>query len=294
MIGVNGRGVVHAQNFAKLANSEVAYICDVDSNVIDKAVKAAAASQTAAIKVIGDFRRALDDKTVDAISIAAPDHWHAPMTLLALKAGKHVYVEKPSGHNPREDELLMEAVKKYKVNVQLGAQRRSGPRFFEALQLVKDGVIGKPYLARAWYANTRQPIGKGKVAPVPSNLDYELWQGPAPRTAVPRQHHPLQLALVHALGHGRDLQQRHARDRRRALAPRRRLSDDRVLQRTAATTSTTTGSSPTRRTRRSRSKVTRSIVWHGQSCNGLPTMGRGAARASSAPAATSSSTRTAG
>src|SRR6476660_2337057 len=95
VIGVNGRGVVHAQNFAKLANSTVAYICDVDSKVIDKAVRAAGRAQTAAPKVIGDFRRALDDKDVDAISIAAPDHWHAPMTLLAIRAGKHVYVEKP-------------------------------------------------------------------------------------------------------------------------------------------------------------------------------------------------------
>src|ERR1051325_11457281 len=182
VIGVNGRGVVHAQNFAKLPNSEVAYICDVDSKVIDKAVKAAARGQTPVPKVIGDFRRALDDKDVDAISVAAPDHWHAPMALLAMKAGKHVYLEKPSGHNPREDELLMEAAGKYKQHVQLGTQRRSGPRFFEALEMLKSGIIGQPYLARTWYANTRGGIGKGKPAPVPSNLDYELWQGPAPRT----------------------------------------------------------------------------------------------------------------
>src|SRR3954465_4393911 len=83
VIGVNGRGVVHAANFAKLPNSEVAYICDVDSKVIDKAMKAAARTQTAAVKIIGDFRRALDDKDVDAISVATPDHWHAPMALLA-------------------------------------------------------------------------------------------------------------------------------------------------------------------------------------------------------------------
>jgi len=90
VIGVNGRGIVHAQNFAKLANSEVAYICDVDSKVIARAVTAAGRNQTAAVKIEGDFRKILDDKTVDAISIAAPDHWHAPMTLMAMKAGKHV------------------------------------------------------------------------------------------------------------------------------------------------------------------------------------------------------------
>ncbi|HEV8598456.1 MAG TPA: Gfo/Idh/MocA family oxidoreductase [Gemmatimonadales bacterium] len=182
VIGVNSRGIVHAQNFAKLANSQVAYICDVDSSVTGKAVAAAGKGQTAAVKVSGDFRRVLDDKTVDAIAIATPDHWHAPMTILALQAGKHVYLEKPSGHDPREDELLIDAVRKYPLQVQLGTQRRSGPRFFEAIQAVKDGAIGRPYLARAWYANTRRGIGKGAPAPVPANLDFELWQGPAPRT----------------------------------------------------------------------------------------------------------------
>ena len=182
VIGVNGRGVVHAQNFAKLQNSVVAYVCDVDANTVAKAVDAAARSQPSRPKVVGDFRRILDDRSVDAVAIATPDHWHAPMALLALKAGKHVYLEKPSGHNPREDELLIEASLKYKQRVQLGTQRRSGPRFFEAIQVIRDGAIGRPYTARAWYANTRNTIGKGKTAAVPANLDYELWQGPAPRT----------------------------------------------------------------------------------------------------------------
>ena len=182
VIGVNGRGAVLAQNFAKLANSEVAYVCDVDSNVIRKGVDAAMRTQTAAIKTVTDFRRILDDPAVDAIAIATPDHWHAPMTLLAMNAGKHVYLEKPSGHNPHEDELLIRAASRHRVHVQLGTQRRSGPRFFEAIQALQDGAIGKLYHARAWYSNTRTGIGKGKVAPVPANLNYELWQGPAPRT----------------------------------------------------------------------------------------------------------------
>jgi predicted dehydrogenase len=182
VIGVNGRGLVHAQNFSRLPNSTVAYVCDVDANVVGKAVKAVEDGQRSTAKVVTDFRRILDDKSVDAISIATPDHWHAPMALLAMKAGKHVYVEKPSGHDPHEDELLIQASRKYDTRVQLGTQRRSGPRFFEAIQAIKDGAIGTPYLARAWYANTRTSIGKGKPAAVPANLDYELWQGPAPRT----------------------------------------------------------------------------------------------------------------
>ena len=181
VVGVNGRGIVHVKNFSTLANSEVAYICDVDANVIPKGLEAAK-QQSRAPKTERDFRRILDDKTVDAISIATPDHWHTPMTLLALHAGKHVYVEKPSGHDPREDELMMEAARKYDRKVQLGTQARSGPRFIEALDRIKAGEIGTPYLARAWYANTRGSIGRGKPAPVPPNLDYELWQGPAPRT----------------------------------------------------------------------------------------------------------------
>jgi predicted dehydrogenase len=182
VVGVNGRGVVHAQNFSRLQNSEVAYICDVDANVIAKGIDGTK-SQKRAARAERDFRRILDDKSVDAISIATPDHWHAPMTLLALHAGKHVYVEKPSGHDPHEDELLIEAARKYSnAKVQLGTQRRSGPRFFEAIQVLKEGAIGKPYLARCWYMNTRKPIGRGKVASVPPNLDYELWQGPAPHT----------------------------------------------------------------------------------------------------------------
>ena len=139
--------------------------------------------QTTPPKTVTDFRRVLDDKSVDAIAIATPDHWHAPATILALDAGKHVYVEKPSGHDPREDELIVAAARKHnKLHVQLGTQARSGPHFIEVRQMILEGVIGVPYLARAWYANTRTGIGKGKVVPVPANLDYELWQGPAPRT----------------------------------------------------------------------------------------------------------------
>ena len=106
VIGVNGRGQVHAQNFARGKNTEVAYVCDVDSTVLGKVLKQTQDAQTRAPKAIDDFRRALDDKAVDAVSIATPDHWHAPMALLAMKAGKHVYLEKPCGHNPREGELL--------------------------------------------------------------------------------------------------------------------------------------------------------------------------------------------
>jgi predicted dehydrogenase len=182
VVGLHGRGAVHAQNFGReIPNAEVAYLCDVDSAVLAKALKDADASSRTP-KGIGDFRRALDDKTVDVVSIATPDHWHTPMAILAMKAGKHVYLEKPSSHNPREAELLDAAQRKYGRVVQLGTQQRSSPRTIEALAAIKDGVVGTAYLTRAWYANNRVGIGTGKAAAVPSNLDYELWQGPAPRT----------------------------------------------------------------------------------------------------------------
>jgi predicted dehydrogenase len=182
VVGLNGRGDVHLRNFALSPDAEVAYVCDVDSRVLAKAADTLGKLQSRRAAAIGDFRRALDDKDVDAIVIATPDHWHAPMALLALAAGKHVYVEKPCGHNPREGEMLVAAQRRTGKVVQMGNQQRSAPRSIEAIAMIRDGAIGRPYLARAWYANTRGTIGTGKPAPVPQWLDYELWQGPAPRT----------------------------------------------------------------------------------------------------------------
>src|SRR6266850_28298 len=182
VMGVNGRGTVLARGFARAAHAEVAYVCDVDSVVLAKGGAAVAGVQNKSPRGLGDFRKALEDKDVDALVIAAPDHWHTPAALLALQAGKHVYIEKPCGHNPREGELLVEAQRKHGRVVQMGTQQRSAPRSIEIVQAIKEGAIGQPYLARAWYANTRGPIGRGKTVPVPANLDYELWQGPGPRT----------------------------------------------------------------------------------------------------------------
>jgi predicted dehydrogenase len=182
IMGLNGRGTALAESFAKTPNAQVAYLCDVDSDVLAKAMTNLGKVVQKAPKPLADFRRALEDPDMDALVIAAPDHWHAPATILAMQAGKHVYLEKPCAHNAHEGELLIEAQRKYQRTLQLGTQQRSGPRTIEIVQSIHEGVIGKPYLARAWYANTRDTIGRGKTAPVPAKLDYELWQGPAPRT----------------------------------------------------------------------------------------------------------------
>src|SRR5262249_14556238 len=131
VMGLNGRGAVLARTFARTANVEIAYMCDVDSQVLAKATAALGGS---APKQVGDFRRALDDKSVDALVIAAPDHWHAPATILAMSAGKHVYVEKPCGHDAGEGELLLKAQKKYGRVVQMGTQQRSAPQSIEVIQ----------------------------------------------------------------------------------------------------------------------------------------------------------------
>src|SRR6059036_4343356 len=182
VMGLNGRGTVLARGFARAAHAEVAYVCDVDSLVLAKGVSAVGQVQGKSPKGLGDFRKALEDKDVDALVIAAPDHWHTPAALLAMRAGKHVYLEKPCGHNPREGELLVDGQRKYRRVVQMGTQQRSAPKSIELMQAIAEGIIGRPYLARAWYANTRAGIGRGQPAPVPTYLDYDLWQGPAPRT----------------------------------------------------------------------------------------------------------------
>lgn len=122
----------------------------------------------------------LDDRSLDAISIAAPNHWHAPATILACDAGKHVYVEKPGSHNAREAQWMVAAARKHRRLVQMGNQRRSWTLVREAMDELHGGIVGKLHAARTWYNADRTTIGHGKTAPVPEWLDYSLWQGPAP------------------------------------------------------------------------------------------------------------------
>ena len=188
--GIHSRGLYLAEVFAKLKNVEIRYVIDVDSRFLPNAANSVAKIQGKKPIEIEDFRRALDDKDVDALVVATPDHWHALMTIEALKAGKHVYVEKPCCQNPAEGELLIAAQKKYDKVVQMGVQRRSTWVARNMVKEIKDGLIGNVYLGQTWYSRNRGPIGFGKKVEPPKSLNWDLWQGPAPRTDYRDNIHP--------------------------------------------------------------------------------------------------------
>jgi len=181
VMGVNSRGGYLAVKFGEAENVKITYICDVDSRAMDKTINDVYEKYGYKPKGEKDIRKVLEDKDVDILVVAAPDHWHAPASIMALEAGKHVYVEKPCSHNPREGELLVKAQQKYGKLVQMGNQQRSSYESIEAIQLIREGIIGNAYYGKAWYANIRDSIGYGELTPVPDWLDWDLYQGPAPR-----------------------------------------------------------------------------------------------------------------
>jgi predicted dehydrogenase len=179
VIGLRNRGIDHAQMFASNSGAEVVAVCDVDDSMFEKPIKAVEKIASSPPRMEKDFRRLLDDKSIDAITIATPDHWHALLTVLACQAGKDVYVEKPASHNMVEGRRMVEAARKYKRVVQLGTQWRSTPHVIDAITRVRAGGVGKVGMARAWIHQVRKPIGHGKPGSVPAGVDYAMWQGPA-------------------------------------------------------------------------------------------------------------------
>jgi len=182
-MGVNSRGLAVGKNFAAQAECEVLHVCDVDSRAADRCINVIEKIQKKRPTATPDFRKALEDKNLDVLIVTAPDHWHAPAAMLACNAGKHVYLEKPCSHNPNEGEMLVKSAAKHKRVLQMGNQRRSWPNVAAAIAEIHAGAIGRPYYAKTWYTNNRPSIGKGKEVPVPEWLNFDLWQGPAPRTA---------------------------------------------------------------------------------------------------------------
>jgi predicted dehydrogenase len=182
VMGLNSRAYAHLSSLkANKDAARIAHVCDVERNTLAKFAQNVQQELGYAPGTNQDFRKILELKDVDAITIATPDHWHTPMAIAGLQAGKHVYVEKPCSHNPGEGALLVRAQQKYGKLVQMGTQQRSSPHTIEIVEKIHGGLIGKAYFAKCWYNNTRKSIGIGKEAQVPPQLDWDLWQGPAPR-----------------------------------------------------------------------------------------------------------------
>ena len=165
----------------KSSNVELVYLCDVMKSQREKAAVTFSKLIDYKPKLENDIRKVIEDQKVDALFNATPDHWHAPGTWMAVKGGKHVYVEKPCSHNLREDDLLIEFQKKYNKVVQMGNQQRSAPESIEIIGEIHRGTIGEVYKAVAFYANNRGEVPVATPAAPPEGLDWDLFQGPAPR-----------------------------------------------------------------------------------------------------------------
>ncbi|MDC6478429.1 Gfo/Idh/MocA family oxidoreductase [Flavobacteriaceae bacterium] len=188
--GVRSRGKAHAAAIHLQKNANVIFSCDVDDKIIEEHNIWSKKNIGYVPKVEKDFRKLVENKDIDAVFIASPEHWHAPMAIMAMQAGKHVYLEKPCSHNPHENELLVAAQKKYGLKVQMGNQQRSAVTSMQAITDIRNGIIGEVYKGEAYYSNNRGSIGIGKEISVPKTLDWELWQGPAPRKAYKDNIHP--------------------------------------------------------------------------------------------------------
>ena len=210
VIGLNSRAYAHLSSLkANQSAARISHVCDVDSDILRKFADTAQKETGEAPIAEKDFRKVLDAKEVDAITIATPDHWHAPMAIAALQAGKHVYLEKPCSHNPAEGEMLVEAQQKYRKLVQMGTQQRSSPHTIEIVKKIHDGLIGRPYFAKAWYSQRPQidRPRQGSAGARTARLGSVAGAGAPP--SLQGQYTSLQLALVLDLRHGRNAQQRH-------------------------------------------------------------------------------------
>lgn len=179
VIGVNGRGKSHIRAAAENPETEVAAVVDIDQAVAEKAAALTAQAQDRKPKEYRDLRDMLADKSIDVVTVAATNHWHALATVWAVQAGKDVYCEKPASHNIWEGRKMVEAARKYKRIVQVGQQSRSTPHKIEAVRRLREGVIGEIYMAKGLCYKRRMSIGTKTASAVPPGVDYDIWLGPA-------------------------------------------------------------------------------------------------------------------
>ena len=180
-VGVRGQGQSHIQAYGKMPNVEIAAICDVDESVLEQRLTDAEKLTKKRPAGFTDLRKVLDDKSIDAISIATPNHSHALQTIWGCQAGKDVYVEKPCAYNIFEANQVVAAAKKYNRMVQHGTNGRSSASMQEAVRQIREGVIGDVYMSRGLVFKWRDTIGRAPVSPVPAGVHYDLWLGPAPK-----------------------------------------------------------------------------------------------------------------
>src|SRR5262245_49425695 len=180
VVGIRSQGKALATALAAFPDVDVAALCDVDEGLLPQAGRDVEAVQGQSPRLFTDIRRMFDDPSIGAIVIATPDHWHAPLTILACQAGKDVYVEKPVSHSVAEGPAMIAAAQKYRRVVQAGLQQRSGEHFRNAVEYVQSGKLGSVHLAKAWTVHQRKSIGFKKNTHTPAGVDYDLWLGPAP------------------------------------------------------------------------------------------------------------------
>jgi len=179
IIGCGGRATKGLMQEFNGGDSEIAYVCDPDAQHVEQAASIVTAAGNRAAKKTADFRHVLDDPAVDGVVIATPDHWHAPVAIMACNAGKHIYVEKPCSHNLREGRLLVEAARRNNRVVQHGTQSRSLQLIADGIQMLREGIIGDVLVAKAWNVQRRDDIGRAQPSTPPAELDYDMWVGPA-------------------------------------------------------------------------------------------------------------------
>jgi len=180
VIGIHGRGGSHIDGFQDQKGVEVVALCDVDESVLQKKAEDFEKRTQKKVATFTDLRKLLEDKSIDVVGIATPNHWHSLAAIWACQAGKDVYVEKPCSHNIFEGRQLVNAARHHKRIVQHGTQIRSSEAIREAMKLLEEGVIGDVYLAKGLCYKRRNSIGRGEEKPVPEGVHYDLWQGPAP------------------------------------------------------------------------------------------------------------------
>ncbi len=202
VVGFHGRGKDHIKQWTSLPNVEIVALCDIDDSVMNNGLNMVEKLGKKKPAAYTDLRKLLEDKSIDAISIATPNHLHTLQTIWACQAGKDVYVEKPCSHNMFEAKQVVAGARRYNRMVQQGSQSRSSVALRQAVQKMNDGLIGDLYLARALCYKWRNTIGHTPVSPVPEGVDYDLWLGPAPKTPFTKNHFHYNWHWFWAYGNG--------------------------------------------------------------------------------------------